>query len=408
MHEKKILETSILCDILFAYDICDGKISILNGENNEKKHHSVSGSNSTNLNILEKMNYLLDKNYSSKIKKMFYELNEISKTYTIKFAGNATFKTSYIQIIDENKNLSDFRIDGHIRITLSDKNNFILYSDLPFLDNVDIMINNIKKEYFLLLKKSDINSKNNIALQNKKYNIILSSKASAFLIHEIFGHMLEGDYIYNTSSIFSEYRFGDKLISKNISILDDPTLLDYHIGVGKYDDDGELIKPVTLIEKGFLTGYILNNEYSKKLNIKTQIGCSRRQSYRHSAIPRMRNTFLCNNQKTNINYNYMKNNIDTGIFIDSIFSGAINPITGDFFLNCSKGEYIKNGNTIGSTGNITISDNILNVLKNIDVVGNDFQSYIGKCIKAGQIVTVGMGSPSMKIDNLQTIIGGLL
>jgi predicted Zn-dependent protease len=407
MITKKYLEFSIVYDMLFAYDTCESKVYVLNGENNIKDTHLIikSSDNNISLNNLEKTNYLSNEKYATKIKNIFYELNEISKSSNIKFAGNAIFKTSCIQIINT---IEDYRCDGSVRISLTNTANMIVYSDIPFFHDTTEMVNTIKKEYFLLLKEVCTTNVEYVTLQNNKYDIVLSSKSSAYLIHEILGHMLEADYIFNSASIFSKYKIGDKILKQNVSMYDDPTVLsNYHIGVGKYDDEGELIKPVHLIKQGLLNEYILTGEYSKKMNLAATIGCSRRQSYKHNSIPRMRNTFLCNNEKTNINYEYMKKNVDTSIFVDSIFSGAINPLTGDFILNCSKGIYVKGGKELGRTGNISISDNIFNAINNIDVIGNDLNFYIGKCVKSGQVVTVGMGSPSIKINNLQTIVGGI-
>ena len=54
---------------------------------------------------------------------------------------------------------------------------------------------------------------------------------------------------------------------------------------------------------------------------------------------------------------------------------------------------------------VALSGNILETLKNIDAIGNDFELSVGFCGKDGQTAPVGDGGPHTRI--LNALVGGM-
>ena len=68
-------------------------------------------------------------------------------------------------------------------------------------------------------------------------------------------------------------------------------------------------------------------------------------------------------------------------------------------------ECIENGEIKTPLRDVSLSGNILETLKNIDAVGNDFKLSVGFCGKDGQTAPVGDGGPHTRI--LNALVGGM-
>lgn len=174
--------------------------------------------------------------------------------------------------------------------------------------------------------------------------------------------------------------------------------------MSKYDDEGTKLEEAPLIEDGILKNYIVTKDISEKINQKLNYGFSRRESYRSKYLARMRTTYLKSNDM-GLNLNEMISNTKSGYFINDIQFGRVDVTTGNYQLVCGLVYYIKNGTKISSYYGTIISGNVLTTLNNIEQIGNDLHFGFGDCIKNGQVISVGIGSPSIKINNLN-ISGG--
>ncbi|MEM5777442.1 MAG: metallopeptidase TldD-related protein, partial [Candidatus Aenigmatarchaeota archaeon] len=89
-------------------------------------------------------------------------------------------------------------------------------------------------------------------------------------------------------------------------------------------------------------------------------------------------------------------------FID-MTGGSVNPVTGNFVFKPKKAYLMKNGEIQKVLKNVILSGHILETIKNIEDVANDFELSYGYCGKFGQYVAVGDGGPHIKLK--QILIG---
>jgi TldD protein len=194
---------------------------------------------------------------------------------------------------------------------------------------------------------------------------------------------------------------GQQVASKGITIVDDGTIKDRR-GSLNYDDEGNETKNTTLIEDGKLVGYIQDAQNAKLMNMNLT-GNGRRESYAHLPMPRMTNTYM-------LNGNHSKEEIITsvknGLYASNFGGGQVDITSGKFVFSASEAYLIKDGRISHPVKGATIIGNGPDILKQVSMVGNDMSldSGVGTCGKDGQSVPVGVGQPTLKIDNI--VVGG--
>jgi len=230
--------------------------------------------------------------------------------------------------------------------------------------------------------------------------VVLGSGWPGILLHEAIGHGLEGDFNRKGTSAFSN-KMGQQVASKGITIVDDGTIRDRR-GSLNYDDEGNETKNTTLIEDGKLVGYIQDAQNAKLMNMNLT-GNGRRESYAHLPMPRMTNTYM-------LNGNHSKEEIITsvknGLYASNFGGGQVDITSGKFVFSASEAYLIKDGRISHPVKGATIIGNGPDILKQVSMVGNDMSldSGVGTCGKDGQSVPVGVGQPTLKIDNI--VVGG--
>jgi TldD protein len=99
--------------------------------------------------------------------------------------------------------------------------------------------------------------------------------------------------------------------------------------------------------------------------------------------------------------------VENGIYADSFEGGQVDITSGQFVFNASIAWVIKNGKLAYPVKGCALVGNGPECLKYISMVGNDLEldPGIGICGKNGQSVPVGVGQPTMRIDN-GLVVGG--
>jgi len=168
------------------------------------------------------------------------------------------------------------------------------------------------------------------------------------------------------------------------------------------DDEGTPTSRTVLIENGILKNYIQDRLNARLMNMKST-GNGRRESFRHMPMPRMTNTFMVNGRYSQ---EEMIKSVDKGIFAVSFGGGQVDITSGKFVFNCTEAYQIENGKITFPVKGATLIGNGPDILTKVSMVGNDMKldPGIGTCGKNGQTVPVGVGQPSMLID--QIIVGG--
>lgn len=230
--------------------------------------------------------------------------------------------------------------------------------------------------------------------------VILGPGWPGVLLHEAIGHGLEGDFIRKNTSVFSN-KLEKRIASKICTVVDDSTMLGRR-GSLSVDDEGVPGLYKILIKKGILKNFMLDKMNGKLLG-KLSTGNGRRQSYAHLPIPRMTNTYMLPGKSTP---QEIISSIDEGIYASNFEGGQVDITSGKFVFSTSEAYLIKKGRITNPIKNATLIGSGEDIMKKISMVGNDLKldDGIGTCGKAGQFVPVGVGQPTLKIDNIT--VGG--
>ena len=230
--------------------------------------------------------------------------------------------------------------------------------------------------------------------------VVLGSGWPGVLLHEAVGHGLEGDFNRKGSSAFSG-RIGEQVASSLCTIVDDGTLPDRR-GSLSVDDEGTPTQKTTLIEKGRLVGYMPDKVNARLMGPETT-GNGRRESFAHLPMPRMTNTYILPGEHAP---DALIASVEKGIYAVNFGGGQVDITSGKFVFSASEAYLIENGKVTAPIKGATLIGNGPETMQKISMVGNDLRldDGVGVCGKEGQSVPVGVGQPSLKIDELT--VGG--
>lgn len=230
--------------------------------------------------------------------------------------------------------------------------------------------------------------------------VVLGAGWPGILLHEAVGHGLEGDFNRKGTSNYSG-KIGEKVASDLCTIVDDGTLSDRR-GSLTIDDEGTPTQSTTLIENGVLKGY-MQDKHNARLMGMAATGNGRRESYAHLPMPRMTNTYMLpgQHQKEEIIAS-----VDKGLYAANFGGGQVDITSGKFVFSASEAYLIENGKITRPVKGATLIGNGFDTMNQVSMVGDDLEldSGIGTCGKDGQGVPVGVGQPTLKIDEIT--VGG--
>jgi TldD protein len=98
--------------------------------------------------------------------------------------------------------------------------------------------------------------------------------------------------------------------------------------------------------------------------------------------------------------------VEHGLYAVNFGGGQVDITSGKFVFSASEAYLIENGKVTVPVKGATLIGNGPDVMTKISMVGNDLQldPGVGVCGKEGQSVPVGVGQPTLKIDQLT--VGG--
>ncbi len=230
--------------------------------------------------------------------------------------------------------------------------------------------------------------------------VVLAPGWPGILLHEAIGHGLEGDFNRKGTSAFATL-LGTKVASELCTVIDDGTIPNRR-GSLNVDDEGTPTSRTVLIERGILRGY-LQDKLNARLMKMPLTGNGRRESYAHSPMPRMTNTFMLAGESAPED---ILRSVDRGLYAVSFGGGQVDITSGKFVFSASEAYLIEHGAVTRPVKGATLIGNGPDVLTRISMVGHDLalDEGIGTCGKNGQSVPVGVGLPTLRVDALT--VGG--
>jgi len=233
-----------------------------------------------------------------------------------------------------------------------------------------------------------------------KMPLVLGNGRGGVLLHEAIGHGFEGDFIRKKTSVFAG-RVGEKIASELCTILDDGSVPGLR-GTINIDDEGIAPQKTVLVEEGVLRGFLYDRLNARLVGAEPT-GNGRRQSYKYMPTVRMTNTFMLGGSTP---VEEIIASVKHGFYAKRIGGGQVDIASGNFVFEVLEGYLIENGKIGAPVRGANLIGNGAEILKKIDMVGNDFafDSGGGTCGKAGQLVPVGNGIPTVRIAEIT--VGG--
>jgi TldD protein len=228
--------------------------------------------------------------------------------------------------------------------------------------------------------------------------VVLKRGAGGVLFHEACGHGLEADHILKDASVFKG-QMGTQVASPLVTLVDDGGYA-REWGTLAIDDEGHPAQRNLLIEDGILTDFMWDVVRARKEG-RAPSGNGRRESYRHLPMPRMTNTFVLEGES---DPDDIIRSVDFGIYAVQLGGGQVDPATGDFVFGITEAYLIEKGEVTRPIRAAQLIGNGPEVLRMVDAVGNDFETWTGMCGKQGQSVPVSSGQPTVLVREMT--VGG--
>ena len=153
---------------------------------------------------------------------------------------------------------------------------------------------------------------------------------------------------------------------------------------------------------GILKGYMQDKLNARLMGV-APTGNGRRESYAHLPMPRMTNTYMLPGKSTP---QEIIESVEYGIYAPNFGGGQVDITSGKFVFSTSEAYLIENGKVTKPVKGATLIGSGIEAMQQISMVGNDLKldNGVGVCGKEGQSLPVGVGQPTLKVDNLT--VGG--
>lgn len=263
---------------------------------------------------------------------------------------------------------------------------------MEFYDKIDI------RQYAREAARTAVTMINAELCPRGKFPVIIDNEFGGVIFHEACGHGLEATSVAKKTSVFAD-KLGQQVASELVSAYDDGTIPNGW-GSQNVDDEGTPTQKTLLIEKGILKGYLVDKLNGRRMGMEST-GSGRRQSYKFAPTSRMSNTYIAAGQSTP---EEIIANTEFAIYAKYMGGGSVNPATGDFNFAVREGYIVKNGKIDRPVRGATLIGRGAEILKHIDMVGNNLALGQGMCGSLSGSIPADVGQPMIRVSEIT--VGG--
>ncbi len=132
-------------------------------------------------------------------------------------------------------------------------------------------------------------------------------------------------------------------------------------------------------------------------------GNGRRQSYAHTVMPRMTNTYMLAGGQSR---EEIIAGVDRGLYAVSFGGGQVDITSGRFVFQATEAYLIEGGKITAPVKGAMLIGNGPEAMQRVTAIGDDLalDNGIGTCGKNGQGVPVGVGQPTVRMERMT--VGG--
>jgi len=195
---------------------------------------------------------------------------------------------------------------------------------------------------------------------------------------------ISGSALYRGMS-FLTGKLGEVIAPPYITVYDDGTMPGA-LGSKPFDGEGLPTRHTPVIERGVLTSYLFDTYSARKMQSRSTGNAARSVADAPHVSPT--NLLLA---AGDVSPEEIIKSVGSGLYVTELMGFGVNPTTGDYSRGAS-GLWIEGGELTYPVSEITIAGNLLQMFKDIEVVGDDL------------VLRHSVAAPTIKISKL-TIAG---
>lgn len=224
---------------------------------------------------------------------------------------------------------------------------------------------------------------NPVKVESGVMPVIFDPRIGSSMLGHLIGGMV-GPAIARRSSFLLEM-LGEAIFDSNVTIIDDP-LLQRGLRSRPFDGEGLPVERRALIDKGVLTGWLMDSASARQLGLEPTGHASRGGAGAPGAS--ITNVHM---EAGSISPGDLMADVKRGLYVTELIGMGVNGVTGDYSRGAA-GFLIENGAVAHAVSEITIAGNLKDMFKAL-VPANDLQ------------YRYAMNVPTLRIDGM-TVAGG--
>jgi PmbA protein len=174
---------------------------------------------------------------------------------------------------------------------------------------------------------------------------------------------------------------GQTVASPLVTIVDDGTL-PTGLGSKPFDGEGLPTRRTVVVDRGILSSYLLDTYSAKKLGLAATGNAARGVGDTPSVAPT--NCYLSAGASSP---QEIIASVRNGLYVTELIGFGVNTVTGDYSQGAS-GLWIENGEVTFPVEEITIAGNLKDMLRQIEMVGNDLEFRSRVCAPTIKIASM--------------------
>lgn len=211
--------------------------------------------------------------------------------------------------------------------------------------------------------------------------VVLENHVAAEFL-ELLAPSFSAENLFKGKSLLKD-KVGETVFSAALRIRDDGTLPG-GMATSPFDGEGVPHQDTVLVTEGVLAGYLFDTLYARKMG-SVSTGNSARGGVKGLPHLGLSNLFIENGATSAAN---LLAGIQTGLLITSLIGmHTANSVSGDFSVGAA-GFLIENGVVTFPVKGVAISGNVMDLFRNVELVGDDLRFYSS------------IGAPALKISSL--------
>ena len=194
--------------------------------------------------------------------------------------------------------------------------------------------------------------------------VVFEPNIARDLLGDIF-QAVSGESIFRKAS-FLVGQLGERVANERVTIIDDGRIRGA-VGSRPFDGEGLPTRQTVVIRDGILESYLLNTYTARKLGLKSTGNASRGLV----GTPGVDAGNILIKPGSATQSEIIKA-VSKGLYVTELMGFGVNIVTGDYSRSAS-GLWIENGELTFPVQGVTIAGNLKNMLRSIEMVGNDLE-----------------------------------